>query len=70
MNQPNTRGPGAVLSRLYVLSLFFIAGSMVLAGLKGLGVAWVPAFPWTVSIFAGLGVMLALRLALLFVPGR
>lgn len=69
MNQPK-RGSAAVLSRLYVLSLFCISGSMVMAGLRGMGVTWVPAFPWVASIFVSLIAMLAIRLALLFVPSR
>jgi len=68
MDKPKRRGVWAVLYRLYRLSLVCLAGSMLMAGLHGIGATWVPSFPWVVSAMVAAVSGSVIYLVTLFAP--
>jgi len=70
MTEGKRHGAWTVLYGLYRLSLIVLAGSMLMAGLKGMGAQWVPSFPWVMSALVAAVSGLVLYLATLFAPSR
>ncbi len=67
MDKPKRRGFGRSCNDS-IVSLVCLAGSMLMAGLHGIGAAWVPSFPWVVLAMVAAVSGSVIYLVTLFAP--